>query len=60
MKHSLALTLMLVAAFIIAQLVGLAIISSYIDADASLESGVTEFSALPAIGNVEQIGQSYN
>jgi presenilin-like A22 family membrane protease len=47
MKHSLSITIVLLVAFLLAQLLGIAIIYNYIDLEQSLQSGKTEFKQLP-------------
>ncbi len=47
MKHSLAVTLVLVGVFLISQLVGLAITNQYIDHFTTEETGVVTFTSLP-------------
>jgi len=47
MKHSLKITIILLSAFLIAQLVGLGVIYNYIDHAKSLEEGETIFKELP-------------
>ena len=53
MKHTLSVTLTLVALFVAAQLIGVLIISKYVDVQKSLDSGKTEFKSLPEIGGVQ-------
>lgn len=52
MKHSLTVTLLIVLCFIVAQVMGLFIISNYVDVQKSAETGQTEFMDLPAIAGV--------
>lgn len=47
MKHSLAVTLILVGIFLVSQLVGLAITNQYIDHFTTEETGVVTFTSLP-------------
>ena len=47
MKHTIAITLVLVAIFLAAQIIGLGIINAYIDHDATEEAGKAVFTALP-------------
>ncbi len=47
MKHTFKITLMLVAIFLFAQIVGLAVVNSYIDHKASSETGDSVFGDLP-------------
>ena len=47
MKHSLAITLLLVAIFVAVQLIGLAIVNAYIDHKASIEQKRTVYKELP-------------
>jgi presenilin-like A22 family membrane protease len=49
MKHNWPVTILLVVLFLAAQLIGLGIISAYIDREKTAETGVTSWKALPAI-----------
>lgn len=49
MKHNWTVTLLLVGMFLAAQVIGLGVISQYIDAQKSAESGKVEWKDLPAI-----------
>jgi len=50
MKHTGKVTLILLAIFLLSQVIGLLITQSYIDVEASLESGVTEFKEMQISG----------
>jgi presenilin-like A22 family membrane protease len=52
MKHTWSMTMVLIGLFVISQLLGVFIISSYVDPVKSLESGLTEFRELPTVGGV--------
>ena len=47
MKHNLKITLLLLSVFFLAQLIGLAIVNSYIDEEKTQETGVITFEELP-------------
>ncbi len=47
MKHSLSMTIIMLATFLLAQFIGIAILYNYIDPLKSLETGETEFKDLP-------------
>ena len=47
MKHNVKITLLLVALFLVTQIVGLGIVNNYIDKPATLETGNVTFKALP-------------
>jgi presenilin-like A22 family membrane protease len=53
MKHSVSITLILIASFVLAQVLGVFIIEQYVDVNKSLEMGTTEFQDLPTVGGVE-------
>lgn len=50
MKHNWTITILLVCLFLIAQVIGLLIINSYIDVQKTMQSGIVEWKSLPAIG----------
>ncbi|MEM4247121.1 MAG: presenilin family intramembrane aspartyl protease [Candidatus Woesearchaeota archaeon] len=49
MKHNWPITILLVGLFLLAQVIGLFVVSSYIDVQKSAESGKVEWKALPSI-----------
>ena len=53
MKHSLRITLTLLSLFIVAHLIGLAVISNYVDSARSAQSGQLEWKELPSIGGMQ-------
>lgn len=52
MKHNWTITILLVGLFLLAQVIGLLIISNYIDAQKTAETGKVEWKALPAVGGI--------
>ena len=52
MKHALPVTLTLLILFIVSHLLGLAIISKYVDAEKSAETGELSWKQLPSIGSM--------
>jgi len=53
MKHDFKITLVLVALFFLAQVIGLVVVNAYIDVQATEETGNLTFEELPAIGTYE-------
>ncbi len=52
MKHNWPITILLVGMFLLAQVIGLGIISAYVDVQKSAESGQVVWKGLPTIGGV--------
>ncbi len=50
MKHNWSVTILLVGLFLLAQIIGLFVISSYIDVQKTAETGIVEWKSLPAVG----------
>ncbi len=59
MKHNLTITTILLTVFLLSQLLGIAIVYSYIDVQKSIETGKTEFQALP-IGERPQMDERFS
>ena len=53
MKHGVQVTILLAVLFLCAQLVGLAVISEYIDVPASVAAGKAVWEDLPSVGGVK-------
>ena len=58
MKHTVRITLILVAVFLLAQLVGMSIITQYVDKEATAETGEMQFKDLPLNMERPQIEES--
>jgi hypothetical protein len=50
MKHNWPVTILLIGMFLLAQIIGLFIIKSYIDVPKSVETGQVSWKELPAVG----------
>ncbi len=59
MKHNLTITTILLVIFLLSQFLGIAIVYNYIDVEKSMETGKTEFEALP-IGERPQMDEQYS
>lgn len=59
MKHTLKITAILISAFLLAQLVGLLIVGSYIDVQHSVESGNVTYESLPLDMERPQMEQNW-
>jgi presenilin-like A22 family membrane protease len=52
MKHNWPITILLVSMFLLAQVVGLLVVKSYIDVQKTAETGTVEWKNLPSIGGI--------